>query len=228
MAGAGDRNALGVLLDYNPLNSLASAWIDDLERQTSRADPLGPLRRHLDAHLQDWSAATYEEWAEEALVALDGWDRGSAVVDGTFYAEGSQHRRVWNERMAAEDEDAGGDGEGGGGGAGKRYVPAREKTPSKAPKTAATAVPTENAAFVASRARVAAAAAGATKTAAATVASGKAAGEDPDLAGLLLDAGRTVPAAAPTPTGATDVDEDADLAGLLGDDDEGEVVFVGK
>ena len=37
-------------------------------------------------------------------MVLEKWDRGSAVVDDTFYLEESVHRNLWNERMAAEEE----------------------------------------------------------------------------------------------------------------------------
>ena len=220
-----DRNALGALLDLNPLNSLASGWIDDLERDNSLADPLGPLRQHLDAHLADWPAATYEEWVEEALV-LDGWDRGSAVVDDTFYAEGSAHRNVWNERMAADDADAGVGGEGEGGeGSGKRYVRARKGLP--AGRTGG-----ENAAFLASKARtVAAAAASPALSPAPSGGADKGADKDTDLSMLIEGkGGEDQTAAPPVPTAARALkeDEDDDLAELLGDEEEGEVVFVSK
>ena len=91
-------NVLTSVLQYNPLNNLASKWINELEKAD---DEHRPLRTHLVAHLKDWERSTYEEWVEECLVAIDGWDRSSAVVDGTFYEEDSLHRRLWNQRMEA-------------------------------------------------------------------------------------------------------------------------------
>lgn len=126
--GGGDLEEPGILqsiLDLNPLNNIASQWVNDLERQSNANDPHSTLRHHLDAHLKDWPNATYEEWVEESLVALEKWDRGSAVVDDTFYLEGNVHRNLWNERMAAEE---------------KRCVPAR-KSQSVAISTAPSAAP---------------------------------------------------------------------------------------
>lgn len=91
-------DVLTSVLQYNPLNSLASKWINELEKAD---DEHRPLRAHLLAHLKEWERSTYEEWVEECLVAIDGWDRSSAVVDGTFYEEDSLHRRLWNQRMEA-------------------------------------------------------------------------------------------------------------------------------
>ena len=91
-------DVLTSVLQYNPLNSLASRWINELEKAD---DEHRPLRSHLASHLKEWERSTYEEWVEECLVAIDGWDRSSAVVDGTFYGEDSLHRRLWNQRMEA-------------------------------------------------------------------------------------------------------------------------------
>ena len=98
-------STLRSLYNMNPLNKLASGWIDDLERQNADADPHRDLRAHLDSHLKDWPRRTYEEWVEEALCALEGWDAGSAVVDDTFYTEDSVHRNVWNDYQCGEEED---------------------------------------------------------------------------------------------------------------------------
>ena len=98
-------STLRSLYNMNPLNKLASGWIDDLERQNADADPHRDLRAHLSNHLKDWPRSTYEEWVEEALCALEGWDAGSAVVDDTFYTEDSVHRNVWNDYQCGEEED---------------------------------------------------------------------------------------------------------------------------
>ena len=119
-----DPGILQSILDLNPLNNIASQWVNDLERQSNANDPHSTLRHHLDAHLKDWPNATYEEWVEESLVALEKWDRGSAVVDDTFYSEGNAHRNLWNQRMVAEE---------------KRCVPGRKShsvTTSDAPSAA--------------------------------------------------------------------------------------------
>ena len=96
-----DRNT-GALLDLNPLNALASHRSDNLEHRATRVDPFHVLREHLDAHPRDRSSLPYAEWVEEALMALeDGWDRESAVTDGTFYEEGGAHRNLWNKPTQA-------------------------------------------------------------------------------------------------------------------------------
>jgi len=96
--------ALRSLADLNPMSKLASGWIDDLEKQNAESDPHRKLRDHLDGHLGEWPRSSYEEWVEEALRVLDGWDDGSAVVDDTFYMEDSVHRNIWNERNAEDDD----------------------------------------------------------------------------------------------------------------------------
>ena len=96
--------ALRSLADLNPMSKIASGWIDDLEKQNAESDPHRKLRDHIDSHLRDWPKSSYEEWVEEALRVLEGWDDGSAVVDDTFYMEDSVHRNIWNERNAEEDD----------------------------------------------------------------------------------------------------------------------------
>jgi len=117
-AGDPTASALRALSELNPMNKLASGWIDDLERENTAADPHRELRAHLDNHLQDWPRSTYEEWVEEALCALEGWDQGSAVVDDTFYSEGSVHRNIWNETNYQRAEEDGGEAQ-------REFVPAR-------------------------------------------------------------------------------------------------------
>jgi len=111
-------SALRSLYDLNPMNKMASGWIDALERENADADPHRDLRAHLDNHLKDWPRSTYEEWVEEALCALEGWDAGSAVVDDTFYIEGCVHRNIWNETNYQRAEEEGGEAQ-------REFVPAR-------------------------------------------------------------------------------------------------------
>ena len=111
-------SALRSFYELNPMNKLASGWIDALERENADADPHRDLRAHLDNHLKDWPRSTYEEWVEEALCALDGWDQGSAVVDDTFYSEDSVHRNIWNETIYQKAEEEGGEAQ-------REFVPAR-------------------------------------------------------------------------------------------------------
>lgn len=111
-------SALRSFYELNPMNKLASGWIDALERENADADPHRDLRAHLDNHLRDWPRSTYEEWVEEALCALDGWDQGSAVVDDTFYSEDSVHRNIWNETNYQRAEEEGGEAQ-------REFVPAR-------------------------------------------------------------------------------------------------------
>lgn len=111
-------SALRAFYELNPMNKLASGWIDALERENADADPHRELRAHLENHLKDWPRSTYEEWVEEALCALDGWDQGSAVVDDTFYAEDSVHRNIWNETNYQRAEEEGGEAQ-------REFVPAR-------------------------------------------------------------------------------------------------------
>ena len=118
-------STLRSLYNMNPLNKLAASWIDDLERQNADAGPHRDLRAHLDSHLKDWPRRTYEEWVEEALCALEGWDAGSAVVDDTFYTEDSIHRNVWNDYQCGEEE---------GGEAKREFVPARGAGVAGSPK----------------------------------------------------------------------------------------------
>jgi len=232
-------DALRQLLDLNPLNHLASHWIDDLERQSALADPHRALRSHLDVHLLDWPASTYEEWVEEALVSMDGWDGGSAVVDETFYGEGNVWRDLWNERMVLEDQNAGGEDNK------KRYVLARkgqhEKSIGVAPAVCATA-PEESGVVTK---------AGAALTSTKTVSSAiGASNEDDDLDGLLgeegvkvsapksvpptlkathskaklassaVPAAKSLTASSAVSSAAALLNDDADLDGLLGDDEE--------
>ena len=111
-------SALRSFYELNPMNKLAGGWIDALERKNADADPHRELRAHLDNHLKDWPRSTYEEWVEEALCALDGWDQGSAVVDDTFYSEDSVHRNVWNETNYQRAKEEGGEAQ-------REFVPAR-------------------------------------------------------------------------------------------------------
>mmetsp|Transcript_23167 Transcript_23167/g.50166 ORF Transcript_23167/g.50166 Transcript_23167/m.50166 type:complete len:443 (+) Transcript_23167:144-1472(+) len=129
----GDKDALSSFLDYNPLNSLASRWIIDLEQKSNANDPHCKLRDHLESYLVDWPKSTYEEWVEDArLTVIEGWDHNGSE----FYTEKCVHRNIWNERMAIlYDPNAGGGdekeaGDEGGKGADSssewrsRYVPA--------------------------------------------------------------------------------------------------------
>ena len=111
-------SALRSFYELNPINKMASGWIDALERENAASDPHRELRAHLDNHLKDWPRSTYEEWVEEALCALDGWDQGSAVVDDTFYSENSVHRNIWNETIYQKAEEEGGEAQ-------REFVPAR-------------------------------------------------------------------------------------------------------
>eukprot|EP00565_Helicotheca_tamesis_P000963 CAMPEP_0185739066 /NCGR_PEP_ID=MMETSP1171-20130828/34523_1 /TAXON_ID=374046 /ORGANISM="Helicotheca tamensis, Strain CCMP826" /LENGTH=396 /DNA_ID=CAMNT_0028410507 /DNA_START=54 /DNA_END=1244 /DNA_ORIENTATION=- len=105
---------LGISTNLNP-----SEWITDLEKQSLSKDPHTKLREFLDAYLQIFPKASYEEWIEECLVNIEGWEKEEAVVDESFYAEDSVHREVWNERNSLdgidlegvdiEDEDEGGE-----------------------------------------------------------------------------------------------------------------------
>mmetsp|Transcript_32783 Transcript_32783/g.43554 ORF Transcript_32783/g.43554 Transcript_32783/m.43554 type:complete len:225 (-) Transcript_32783:22-696(-) len=90
----------GSYLGVSNLNP--SDWIDTLEKENISSDPHSKLRAFLDAYLEIFPKATYEEWVEEVLCKIEGWDEGSAVVDESFYTERSVHRNVWNERNALE------------------------------------------------------------------------------------------------------------------------------
>ena len=99
------------ILQYNPLNSLASSWINDLQKESIAKDPHHELRTHLESHLKDFPKSTYEMWVEEALTFAGD----IAVVDETFYRESSIHRNIWNDKMAELDPNVGGEYEVGGG-----------------------------------------------------------------------------------------------------------------
>ena len=71
------------ILQYNPLNSLASSWINDLQKESIANDPHNKFRTHLEKHLQDFPRSDYEMWVEEALTFAGD----IAVVDDTFYRE---------------------------------------------------------------------------------------------------------------------------------------------
>mmetsp|Transcript_16552 Transcript_16552/g.37059 ORF Transcript_16552/g.37059 Transcript_16552/m.37059 type:complete len:364 (-) Transcript_16552:89-1180(-) len=192
-------DVLTSVLQYNPLNSLASKWINELEKAD---DEHRPLRAHLLAHLKEWERSTYEEWVEECLVAIDGWDRSSAVVDGTFYEEDSLHRRLWNQRMEAIGDEG-------------RTVEARGaagKTPA-APGGGPTASVDDETRTRATPAKTAAA-----KESAAPAA-------EKSSTAKKEDKGGTVTSTSAVAAAIDLLDNDDDLDGLLGDE---EICFVSK
>ena len=244
-----EKDALSSLLEYNPLNSIASSWINNLERQSKLSDPNHKLRSHLEIHLNDWPKSTYEHWVEEYLCTA-GWDTGSAVVDDTFYYENSVHRNIWNERMSVDDPNLGGEGEEGGdkkeGDRARRYVPAKVAVavntttpPRTPPRNVATPNEKKNAGNESSALKVPVSKA-ILESKAITASSNINTDDDNDLDNLLDNSSPKTSQPASTtittpskPKGATAAlleasalleDDDDDLAGLLDDDDE--VVFV--
>ena len=121
--GLGLGTGLPSLKDINP-----SLWIDKLEKEQSvDSNPhRAKLREHLDAYLGVWPCVAYEDWVEDALSVVEGWDQDSVVVDESFYMEDSIHRNLWNEKNIEDGvENVEGDREGN---ASKRkFVPARSK-----------------------------------------------------------------------------------------------------
>ena len=226
------------ILQYNPLNSLASSWINDLQKESIANDPHNKFRTHLNNHLKDFPKSDYEMWVEEALTFAGD----IAVVDETFYRESSIHRNIWNEKMGELDPNVGGEGEEGGDEAStsewrSRYVPARPPRTKKVEETVPAVASSSSATKTTSDMKttpVKKVPTSSTKTSATPKSD-----DDADLDNLLddtLPTSKTPPKVKSTPNKSNPIleasalldDEDADLDGLLGGDDDssGEVVFV--
>jgi hypothetical protein len=110
--------------------------MEDVKKEAYEAC-LCAIRDHLDVFLSETPYVTYEEWIEE-LHPENAQSRynlvGGKSIDHRFYVEGSDHRRLWNERSGNERE----------------FVPVRDYLPgagghatasTKAPKTFARGPP---------------------------------------------------------------------------------------
>ena len=242
-------DALSSFLEYNPLNSLASSWINDLEHKSNSTNNTSIiLQNHLEQHLLDWPKCTYEEWVEVNLSDMDINELN--VIDDTFYEEECVHRIVWNERMAKDDPNVVG-GEGGGVGVDEwrdRYVKARTTKQTSSPmkkreevvgavqpstedgREGGTTTSNDELLVVKS-------------TTTAVAKTGADDNDDDDLDNLLSETSyantpsqkgtaadknnNSILSEASALLSADEDDVDADLDGLLNDDDdEGEVVFV--
>ena len=241
-------DALSSFLEYNPLNSLASSWINDLEHKSNSTNNTSIiLQNHLEQHLLDWPKCTYEEWVEVNLSDMDINELN--VIDDTFYEEECVHRIVWNERMAKDDPNVVG-GEGGGVGVDEwrdRYVKARTTKQTSSPmkkreevvgavqpstedgREGGTTTSNDELLVVKS-------------TTTAVAKTGADDNDDDDLDNLLSETSyantpsqkgtaadknnNSILSEASALLSADENDVDADLDGLLNDDDEGEVVFV--
>ena len=113
-----------VLSEYNSKVNQAAEWINQLDEEATKNDPLHTLHESLDHYLlqvntdeknadaaakdKDTTTATYEAWIR-AYIEHDDDDEAATdnnaganfvipVIDNHYYAEESPHRRVWNER----------------------------------------------------------------------------------------------------------------------------------
>jgi hypothetical protein len=71
-----------------------------------KADCLDDIKSHLDSFVANHAGGTYVEWIGDLHpdnVAADG------TIDSRFFATNSDHRLLWNEKMAATEGSCGGD-----------------------------------------------------------------------------------------------------------------------